>query len=98
MEVDAKTVRTPRPSGAAARLRSLAARALAAARESSRRRAARRELYGLSDWQLRDIGIARADIDALIDGMGAEERRRAEVVPLPPRQRRAEAQDHARAA
>ncbi len=98
MEADAKTVRLLTSRGPAARLRSFLAGALAAARTWSRRRVARRELQALSDWQLRDIGIARGDIDALVDAMGAAERRRAEVVPMPPRQRHPGAQDRARAA
>jgi uncharacterized protein YjiS (DUF1127 family) len=46
------------------------ARGLAAAvARQHRRRAAIRELSGLSDYALRDIGLSRGDIRAVVDGM-----------------------------
>ncbi len=49
------------------RILALASRLVAALRRSHRRRVAMRALEALSDWQLKDIGVERADIRAVVD-------------------------------
>ncbi len=53
----------PRPH----RVLALASRLIAALRRSHRRRVAMRALEALSDWQLKDIGVERADIRTVVD-------------------------------
>ncbi len=49
------------------RILALASRLMAALRRWHRRRVAMRGLEALSDWQLKDIGVERADIRAVVD-------------------------------
>ena len=49
------------------RILALASRLIAALRRSHRRRVAMRALEALSDWQLKDIGVERADIRTVVD-------------------------------
>ncbi len=49
------------------RILALASRLMAALRRWHRRRVAMRALEALSDWQLKDIGVERADIRAVVD-------------------------------
>ena len=58
-----KQLHTPRSH----RILALASRLMAALRRSHRRRVAMRALEALSDWQLKDIGVERADIRAVVD-------------------------------
>lgn len=58
-----RQLHTPRPH----RILGLAYRLIAALRRSYRRRVSMRALEALSDWQLKDIGVERADIRAAVD-------------------------------
>ncbi len=49
------------------RILALASRLIAALRRWHRRRVSMRALEALSDWQLKDIGVERADIRAVVD-------------------------------
>ncbi len=49
------------------RILELASRVMAALRHSHRRRASIRALEQLADWQLKDMGIPRGDIPAVVD-------------------------------